>query len=108
MFDFVPDDRATNGLGVFLVVKLRRVAANDDQLVRILLFEILQVGQDMNAVDAAVGPEVDQDDLSPQILQRDFAGRVEPRFSAIKAGSREAVRKRILQRLAIGADDRVF
>ena len=72
MFDLVADDGSTNGLCVFFVVKLRRVAADDDQLVRVFVFEVLQVGQHVHAVDAAVGPEVDQHDLAAQILDADL------------------------------------
>ena len=48
-----------------LGVELGGVHADDHQLVLVLLLEPGQVGQDVVAVDAAIGPEIEQDDLAP-------------------------------------------
>ena len=62
--DLVAADDLPDVLGGLLVGELRRVHADDDELVGVLLLELLQVRQDVDAVDAAVGPEVEQDDLA--------------------------------------------
>ena len=67
MLDPVLGDLAADVLGVPLGVELGGVDADDHQLVLVLLLELGQVGQDVVAVDAAVGPEVEQDDLAPQL-----------------------------------------
>ena len=69
MFDFVADNGLSDGFSVFLVFEFRRVAADDHEFVGIFLFEIFQVGQNVDAVDAAVRPEVDQHDLAAHIFQ---------------------------------------
>ena len=53
--------------------ELGRVDADHDQLVLVLLLELGQVGQDVVAVDAAERPEVEQDDLAPQLGEADRA-----------------------------------
>ena len=53
--------------------------ANDDQRVRILILQPLQVRNDMDAVDTAEGPEVEQDDLAAQVTrERKRALGIEP------------------------------
>ena len=76
--DFVPQHGLADVLGFLLAVELGAVHADDDDLVGVLLFELGQVGQRVDAVDAAERPEVEQDDLPLQILHRDRPGRVEP------------------------------
>jgi hypothetical protein len=58
------------------------VDADDDELARVLLLEPLEVGDDVQAVDAAVGPEVEQHDLAAQLRERERAVGVEPPASA--------------------------
>ena len=53
------------------VVELRAVDGNNLQSgVTVLLVQILDMGQSPLAVDAAEPPEVDDDDLPPQLTQR--------------------------------------
>lgn len=84
MFDLIPQRGSADVFGLLLIVELRRMHADDDQLFRIFLLEVFQVRQDVHAVDAAVRPEVEDDDLAPQILQRDWTRRVQPFNAAVQ------------------------
>ena len=77
-------------VGVLLVLELRRVNADHDQFVGVLLFQLRQVGHDVDAVDAAERPEVEQDDLALEVfLERERAAGVEPGDAAIEFRSRD-------------------
>jgi len=52
--------------------------ADDDQLSAVLLLEALEIRNDVQAVDAAVRPEIEQDDLAAKRLQRQRRRDVEP------------------------------
>jgi len=54
------------------------VHPDDHQLVGVLLFEAHQVGNDVNAVDAAVRPEIEQHHLAPQLGKRERPVDVDP------------------------------
>ena len=75
---------AADVLGVLLGVELGGVDADDHQLVLVLLLELGQVGQDVVAVDAAVGPEVEQDDLALELGELDRA-RIDPADAPLEA-----------------------
>src|SRR5690554_3220360 len=64
--------------GLRLVVELGRMHPDDHQFVLVLGHQRLQVGDDVDAVDAAVGPEIQQHHLAAQLLQRQGAVRVDP------------------------------
>ena len=96
MLDLVAENGIADVGRVFLVVELGRVDADDDDLVGVLLFEVGKVGQDMHAVDAAVGPEVEQDDLAAHILQGNRPADVEPFRTALEARRRKALGEGIL------------
>ena len=66
VLDLVAQDDAADVLGLFLVVELGGMHADDDELIGILRFEPFEVGDDVDAVDAAVSPEVEQDDFAAQ------------------------------------------
>lgn len=51
---------------------------DDDEFIRVLGFEAFKIGDDMDAVDASVGPELEQDDLAPEVAQSDRFRRVDP------------------------------
>ena len=72
----------------FLVVELGGVDADDDQLVGVLLLQLGQVGQGVDAVDAAERPEIEQDDLAAQVLELDRTGGVEPGHAAFQFRAR--------------------
>ena len=78
MIDVVPDHDMAQVVGLAFVGELRRVHADHHQLVAILLLQPAQVGQDVHAVDAAVGPEVEQHDLADERSQRERRWHVQP------------------------------
>ena len=74
--DAVALDRFLDVAGVLLEGELGRVDADDRQAVlAVAPVPGLQVGQRAQAVDAAVGPEVDQDDAAAQRRAASAAGR---------------------------------
>ncbi len=60
----------------FSAENLAHVHSDDDQLFRELLFELLQLRQDMHAVDAAIGPEIENHELATQVTQAERLGGV--------------------------------
>src|SRR5207245_1412667 len=62
--DLVAQHRLSDVLRLLLVVELGRVHADDNDLVGIFLLDLGQVGERVDAVDAAEGPEVEDDDLA--------------------------------------------
>src|SRR5204862_4777046 len=82
-------DRGGYVARVLLERELGRVDAHDRQaLGPVLGVPRLQVGLGADAVDAGVGPEVDEDDAAAQALhrQRAPAGRVEPALGVREVG----------------------
>jgi hypothetical protein len=90
VFEAVAEDDAAYVLGLLFVLELGRVDADDDELARVLLFEPLEVGDDVHAVDAAVSPEVEQHDLAAQARNRERPVGVEPAAPALKLGRAHA------------------
>ena len=78
---------AADVLGVAFGLELGRVHADDDQLVLVLLLELGQVGEDVVAVDAAEGPEIQQHDLPFEVGDLDRLIGVEPRDAAVEVRS---------------------
>src|SRR5262245_65428865 len=62
--------------------------ANHDQVVGKLVFELFQLRQDMHAVDAAIRPEVEQDEFAFEVLFRQWPG-IEPGDCVGKLGHLE-------------------
>jgi len=93
-------DRSPDRLAVLLVGELRRVDTDHHQFLFVFLLEELQVGQHVHAVDAAVGPEVEYDDLAAEVLEVDLAagGDVEPPETPFEAGGCRSVGERVLGR----------
>ena len=60
-----------NGLpdvaGIFLVGELGRMDADHNQLICVFRFEALELRNNVHAVDTAIGPEVEQNNLSAQV-----------------------------------------
>ena len=86
--------RAFDVGGHVLEGKLRRVHSDDLQTVgTVTLVPGLDVGEAPLAVDAGIGPEVDQDNLATQRPdgERRPAGCVQPGGDALEVGGREAV-----------------
>ncbi|MNW52342.1 hypothetical protein D3C74_298580 [compost metagenome] len=72
-------DRGSERDRVCLVLELRGVDADDDEVVAARLLELAQLVEDVQAVDAAERPEVEDDDPAAQVRERDVAAaRVEP------------------------------
>src|SRR5262249_1454471 len=56
---------------VLFGVELCRVNADHHEFIGVLLFEKFEVGKYMVAIDATIGPEIEQDDLAAQVVQMD-------------------------------------
>src|SRR5437879_2951938 len=84
MFDFIAKNGLADALGILLIVKLRRVDADHDQLIRVLLFQLGQFGQRLNTVDTTESPEIDEYDLAAQIPELERAGGIEPGHAAVE------------------------
>ena len=69
MLNFVLQDGISDLLSTLLIYKLGRVAAHEDDsiLASKFLLEELQVWQHVQAVYAAVGPEVNQSEFAAQV-----------------------------------------
>ncbi len=89
----VVEDRVVNLIAVhgladvgwiFLAVELRRVDADDDQLIGILLFQPDQVGYLVDAVNSTQGPEVEDDDLAAQVLELNRGPGANPARAAVQ------------------------
>jgi hypothetical protein len=74
----VAGDGAFQRLVVFFVLELWRVDADHDEGVTETLFEGPELFENVEAVDAAERPEVQEDDLTPQGLQGEVVPRVDP------------------------------
>ena len=84
MLDLIAENGFADTFGIFLILELRRMDADDDQFVGVFLFEIGQLRQGVHAVNAAERPEIEEDDLAAQVLQMDRAGGVQPGHAAIQ------------------------
>ena len=84
MADFVAEHRFLDALGVFLAVELGRVDADDDELVRILLFQPDQVGNDVYAVNSAERPEIEDDDFAAQVGELERLVGADPADAAVE------------------------
>ena len=76
-----------------LVRELGGVDADDDELVRILLFQLLEVGQDVHAVDAAVRPEIEQHDPPAQFARARAVSVLSQPSPPFSSGARTRLRK---------------
>ena len=68
MLDAVAQDRLANPSGVLLGIELSRMYADDHEFLSVLLLKALEILQHMHTIDAAVGPEIQQDNLAAKIL----------------------------------------
>ena len=44
--------------------------ADHDQFIAVRLLQVLQLGEDVHAVDAAVGPEIQEHEFSAEVFER--------------------------------------
>ena len=70
--------RRDQGVRVGLVDELGRVDADDDQLIGVRLLDRAQLVEDVQAVDAAERPEVEQHEAAAQVAEVEGRGGVEP------------------------------
>src|SRR6185437_4359687 len=82
MLDLVTQDDAPDVFGFLFVLKLRGVNADHDQLIGVLCFELFEIRNDVDAVDAAVGPEIKQDNFALERGDRERLVSVEPAAAA--------------------------
>jgi hypothetical protein len=78
MAHVVANDGALKGLVVTLVLELGRVDADDDEGVPETLFKGPELFEDVEAVNAAERPEVEEDYLAPQGPEREVLPGVDP------------------------------
>src|SRR5439155_17573368 len=106
VFDREVPYRRADVAGVGFEGELRRVDADDDETVpRVFRVQVLDVRERPDAVDARVRPEVDEDDLAAQRVDRQRPRVVPPR-DAGEIGSRTQVRE--LAQLRIAARPQLF
>ncbi len=91
VLDAVPLDRVDDGLVVGLVHELRRVDADDHHRVPVLLLQLPQLVEDVQAVDAAEGPEIEDQYAAPEVGERQgLASGVQPAALADQLGGADA------------------
>ena len=80
VLDFIFEDRIPNFLRPLFIDKLGRMAPHEDNRVLAgeFLFQKLEVGQHVQAVDAAVGPKIDEDKLAAEVPLNGQRLRIEP------------------------------
>src|SRR5215510_7314749 len=61
--------------------------ANHNQLIRILGLELLEIRNHMHAVDAAVGPEIEENDFSFETRECNRVVRVQPGNTSLQLWS---------------------
>src|SRR5208337_5627278 len=83
VLDAVLGHLAADVLAIPLGVEFPQVDADDHQLVLVFRLEPRQGGQDMVTVDAAIRPEIEQDNLSLKLRQVDRTG-VDPAHTALE------------------------
>ncbi len=95
MRDAVTEHRLADVVVELLAVELRGVDPDDDDLVRVGLLELRQLRQEVHAVDAAVGPEIQHDELAAERFDGERLLRVEPAEPGLELGRRLPLRKRM-------------
>ena len=78
MVHLVPLDGGGQGHGIGLVRELRRMHPDDHEHVRVLALELAQLVQDVQAVDAAERPEVEEHKTASEVSEAERSGSVEP------------------------------
>ncbi len=64
--------------------ELGRVDADHDKFILIFFFELREGGQNVVAIDAAIGPEVEDDDLAVEILEANRPAGIQPGDAALE------------------------
>src|SRR5262249_54634186 len=71
-------------------VELGRVHADDDQHAAVLFFQPDQVGENVEAVNSAAGPEFEDDDLAAEVAQAEGPVGPQPAGAAVEFGGEDA------------------
>jgi hypothetical protein len=87
MFDAVFGHLPADVLGFFLRLELGRVNSDHHKLILVFLLEPGQVWKNVMAVDAAISPEIKQDDLALKLGEVNWTG-VDPADRSVEAGLR--------------------
>ena len=93
MLDVVAQDGFADARGFLFIVELGGVHADDDQDAGILGLELGEIGERVDAVDAAEGPEIENDDAALQIFEVERLVGVQPvdaagEFRSVRARAR--------------------
>ena len=96
MLDLVTHDRLADALGIVLGIELAGMHADDNHVVGIRLFQLLELRQNVHAVDAAVGPEIENDEFAAQVFKIDRRRGVQPLGAPFQRRGRRSPRKWIL------------
>ena len=84
----MPKHGLADVVGVLLFVEFPRMYADDDdRIVLVFLLQEFQVRHDVHAVDAAVGPEIEDNHLPFEILDGDRFFGIEPAVGAREFGA---------------------
>ena len=86
VLDAVAHDRVADVLLILLGVELGRVNADHHHVVGIGLLQLLELRQHVHAVDAAVGPEIEDHELAAERLEVDRPRHVQPARAPFERG----------------------
>ena len=97
VLDVVPQHRLKDVLFVLLGLELGRVDPDHDKLVGIRPLQLLQLRQDVHAVDAAIRPKIEQHELPPELLERERPGGIDPAFRGRQFRHLDPLREGVFQ-----------
>ncbi len=78
MLEPVAKNDLADVVGIALVVEFRRMHTDHDEFVGELRFQSFEVGNDVDAVDASVRPEIEDHDLAAQLLEGQGTVGIQP------------------------------
>jgi len=84
--DLVSPDGVAKGGGLAFVGELGGVNPDDGECPGVLGFQRLQLREDVQAVDSAVGPEVQEHHASPEVGETERPRSIEPLHALGKLG----------------------
>jgi hypothetical protein len=90
VLDLVAQHDLADVVGLFLVLKLGGMNADHDEVVRVFRFEPLEIGDDVDTVDATVSPEIQQHYFASERGERKRLIGVEPSAPMFEFGRTHA------------------
>jgi hypothetical protein len=84
MLKFVAQNDAPDVFSFLFIFELCGVDTDHHELIRILRFKSLEIGNDVHAVNAAVSPEVEQNNFPLQCCEGQWAIGIQPTAAAGK------------------------